>query len=176
MSHDGHERVEHACGHVVRQCRCMSPDKKVTTLAHPCASCAAKGWPGKPAEAQPNALPDGPERELRDEEMRLANVLLYAVKDVGMRDKRGRLEAWRDAIEHVKVQYAKLEALDRLHDEDEAEKAKLEELDVVFDGPPGPEGGRFVEVENRVGRSVKAGEWIERRDGYWVLRLTVKLP
>ena len=47
-------------------------------------------------------------------------------------------------------------------------------LDIVFDGPPGPEAGRFVEVE-RDGRSVKAGEWMKRADGYWVLRLRVDL-
>ena len=44
-------------------------------------------------------------------------------------------------------------------------------IDVVFDGPPGPEGGRFVEVENKYGESIKAGEWVRREDGYWVLRL-----
>lgn len=27
-------------------------------------------------------------------------------------------------------------------------------VDIVFDGPPGPESGRFVEVENEHGRSV----------------------
>ena len=42
-------------------------------------------------------------------------------------------------------------------------------LDIVFDGPPGPEAGRFVEVE-RGGASVSVGEWIEQ-DGYWRLRL-----
>lgn len=30
---------------------------------------------------------------------------------------------------------------------------------IIFDGPPGPEGGRFVEVENGEGKSVNAGEW-----------------
>lgn len=42
-------------------------------------------------------------------------------------------------------------------------------LDIVFDGPPGPQSGRFVEVE-RDGQSVKVGEWIERGD-YWILRI-----
>ena len=45
-------------------------------------------------------------------------------------------------------------------------------LDVVFDGPPSHEGGRFVECEAN-GRSVRAGEWIDRGDGYWALRLRV---
>lgn len=43
--------------------------------------------------------------------------------------------------------------------------------DVVFDGPPGPESGRFVEVEDDSGKSVRLGEWHQRGDGYWVLRL-----
>ena len=44
-------------------------------------------------------------------------------------------------------------------------------LDIVFDGPPGPESGRFVEVENQLGRSVNVGEWVHRPDGYWALRI-----
>lgn len=44
-------------------------------------------------------------------------------------------------------------------------------IDVVFDGPPGPEGGRFVEVEDSTGKSIQAGNWIQRADGYWVLRI-----
>ena len=43
-------------------------------------------------------------------------------------------------------------------------------LDVVFDGPPGPISGRFVDVENESGQSVNAGQWIERPDGLWALK------
>ena len=46
-------------------------------------------------------------------------------------------------------------------------------IDIVFDGPPGHESGRFIEVENSKGSSIKFGEWIRRRDGYWVIRLRV---
>jgi hypothetical protein len=42
-------------------------------------------------------------------------------------------------------------------------------LDVVFDGPPSHESGRFIEVEHN-GRSINAGEWIEK-DGLWYLRI-----
>lgn len=45
-------------------------------------------------------------------------------------------------------------------------------IDIVFDGPPGSEGGRFIEVEDEHGRSIRLGEWVERVDGYWVLRVT----
>ena len=44
-------------------------------------------------------------------------------------------------------------------------------IDVVFDGPPGPEAGRFVELENSRGESISPGEWVHRPDGYWALRL-----
>jgi hypothetical protein len=44
-------------------------------------------------------------------------------------------------------------------------------IDVVFDGPPSHESGRFVEVEDDQGHSTGTfGEWIHRADGYWVLR------
>lgn len=45
------------------------------------------------------------------------------------------------------------------------------ELHIVFDGPPGPEGACFVEVEDASGHSVSAGEWRQRPDGYWALVL-----
>lgn len=44
-------------------------------------------------------------------------------------------------------------------------------IDIVFDGPPGPEAGRFVEVENKAGASIGVGHWIERGDGMWALRI-----
>ena len=48
-------------------------------------------------------------------------------------------------------------------------------INIIFDGPPGPESGRFVEVETDDGKSINAGEWIERKDGLWALRIT-ELP
>lgn len=50
------------------------------------------------------------------------------------------------------------------------ESRELEKVFVVFDGPPGPECGRFVEVETPDGKSVSTQvEWKQREDGYWVL-------
>jgi hypothetical protein len=46
-------------------------------------------------------------------------------------------------------------------------------VDIVFDGPPGPDAGRFVEVENQQGQSIRVGKWVQRPDGYWALRLDV---
>lgn len=46
-------------------------------------------------------------------------------------------------------------------------------IDVVFDGPPSHESGRFVEVEDEHGRSRRVGMWLDRADdtGFWVLRI-----
>jgi len=46
-------------------------------------------------------------------------------------------------------------------------------IDIVFDGPPGAESGRFVETEDENGCGICVGEWIKRPDGYDVLRLEV---
>lgn len=45
------------------------------------------------------------------------------------------------------------------------------DTDIVFDGPPGNESGRFVEVEDENGKSISAGKWLLREDNVWVLRL-----
>lgn len=44
-------------------------------------------------------------------------------------------------------------------------------VDIVFDGPPSHESGRFVEVEDATGKSIRFGKWTQRPDGYWVLRI-----
>lgn len=48
-------------------------------------------------------------------------------------------------------------------------------INIIFDGPPGPVAGRFVEVETDDGKSINAGEWAERTDGLWALRIA-QLP
>lgn len=45
-------------------------------------------------------------------------------------------------------------------------------LDIVFDGPPGSQSGRFIEVENQEGKSICVGRWIDRGDGLWALRIS----
>jgi hypothetical protein len=47
----------------------------------------------------------------------------------------------------------------------------MDYIDIVFDGPPSPEGARFVEVEDSRGKSINFGEWVQRPDGYWALRI-----
>ena len=49
-------------------------------------------------------------------------------------------------------------------------------LHIVFDGPPGPVAGRFVEVENDAGRSLSVGYWVERPDGLWELVIDTSTP
>ena len=52
---------------------------------------------------------------------------------------------------------------------------ELEALHIVFDGPPSHEAGRFVECETPDGRGLNAGEWHERDDGLWELRIPASL-
>lgn len=49
-------------------------------------------------------------------------------------------------------------------------------MDIVFDGPPSHESGRFVEVEDATGKSINVGEWLQRPDGYWALRIAALPP
>lgn len=44
-------------------------------------------------------------------------------------------------------------------------------IDIVFDGPLGPAGPRFIEVEDSQGASVRVGEWVKREDDLWALRI-----
>jgi hypothetical protein len=44
-------------------------------------------------------------------------------------------------------------------------------IDIVFDGPPGPESGRFVEVEDAEGRSINLGDWEPLAKGLFALRI-----
>jgi len=66
---------------------------------------------------------------------------------------------------------------DQMNQEENPEKPNATEpatpqghIDIVFDGPPGPISGQFVEVETDQG-SISLGEWVERADGRWSLRI-----
>lgn len=52
-----------------------------------------------------------------------------------------------------------------------ADTSKKKFIDIVFDGPPANRSGRFVDVEDPDGRGLSVGKWVERDDGYWVLRI-----
>lgn len=47
----------------------------------------------------------------------------------------------------------------------------MDEIHIVFDGPPSNESGKFVEVEDKHGNSINAGQWRQREDGLWELVL-----
>ena len=44
-------------------------------------------------------------------------------------------------------------------------------INIIFDGPPSHEAGRFVEVENDHGESIKCGQWIDNKNGTWTLKI-----
>jgi len=48
-----------------------------------------------------------------------------------------------------------------------------EHIHIVFDGPPGEQSGRLVEVEDDSGRSIQVGNWRERSDGLWELVIPI---
>lgn len=58
----------------------------------------------------------------------------------------------------------------------QARNEALTEIRIVFDGPPSHESGRFVEIEDTEGRSINMGEWHDRGDGFWELRLKSEPP
>ena len=45
-------------------------------------------------------------------------------------------------------------------------------LRIIFDGPPGPTGPRFVECENNRGESLNAGLWSALPNQTWELALS----
>jgi hypothetical protein len=45
---------------------------------------------------------------------------------------------------------------------------------IISEPGPGPEAGRFIEVEDGAGHSIRAGSWAQRQDGNWAL--TVPVP
>lgn len=47
----------------------------------------------------------------------------------------------------------------------------MDYIDIVFDGPPDHHAPQFIEVEDATGHSIRFGEWVERADGSWALRI-----
>jgi hypothetical protein len=79
-------------------------------------------------------------------------------------------QAWDEMFEQYKS--APLSLLrQKIYEAVRAKDPELQYIQVVFDGPPGPEGGRFVEVENHMGKSMSVGHWAERTGGFHVLVL-----
>lgn len=49
-------------------------------------------------------------------------------------------------------------------------------VNVVFDGPPDPDGPRFIETEDPDGFGIKCGEWVDLGEGRWALQFDVVRP
>ena len=77
---------------------------------------------------------------------------------------------YAEALCSARYQIAQLRA------ERDALLAERTLVDIVFDGPPSHESGRFVEVEDMSGAGVRVGEWIDRGNGYWALRISATTP
>lgn len=92
-----------------------------------------------------------------------------------MQTSRGAQNAG-DAMRMALILGSIREAFDGLASENSIMRhqvGKTEVIDVTFDGPPGPEAGRFIDVHDTSGKGVKVGEWIDHGDGTWSLRLAV---
>ncbi len=63
-----------------------------------------------------------------------------------------------------------LKARQAERERDELKVPAVEFINIVFDGPPSHESGRFVEVEDDAGRGMRVGEWVEAAP-YWKLRI-----
>ena len=89
----------------------------------------------------------------------------------GMEDKPSEEEAQEHFLEWLGSSSDGfiLEGLDIKMKQDDEEDNQF--FDIVFDGPPGPVPGRFVEVENSEGAGMSVGAWVKRPDDYWVLRI-----
>ncbi len=165
------------------------PEPTDTFTAVDMATAAAQGFRDGQAAVEPAPVQD--EREYPHEAMDKLAADRYRVSAAGagplsrysVRAGDGEQELYRGSksdCEHVarKLAGAFLDggfAAFELYAAPIAQTAP-QGLRIVFDGPPGPEAGRFVEVENAAGSSVNSGEWRERADGLWELVLNGPAP
>lgn len=117
------------------------------------------------------------ERERKEDAAKLNTAL--TLKITAMEAEQAKL-----VLEVEAAKAAQREAEDRLAIIARATRSTLTQapsgatryLDVVLDGPPGPEGGRFVELEDERGMGTSAGSsWIaparESKSAMWRLRI-----
>ena len=126
------------------------------------AALTRHGYTRQPAAPQPMPVEEEPE------ELQIARE---AIEEQGWLDYR--YAGWSRSLIPVITHLSHLTAAIAERDAEIGRlKACAETIDVLFDAPPGPESGRFIEVENEHRRSIRAGEWIDRGDGTWALRIT----
>ena len=138
------------------------------------------------------------EDELETERIRLAGCGVAAMCNTEQSIKQQRISkdspyysaSYQDVCDAVdremklRAENAELcKQLELEHNQGEAFIVQIKELikdrdrlpiNIILDAPPSHDSGRFVEVETDDGKSIRAGEWIEK-DGYWALRIT-ELP
>lgn len=122
------------------------------------------------------------EREVREESARDAKAAIGKPWTVERRDQTDgaiRYEVWSDDGHHRVCSISDDDNPAAKRDAEHIAKLHNDSLrgfiDIVFDGPPGPTAGRFVEVENEKGHSVSIGEWINRESGgLWALRIPMQ--
>lgn len=49
---------------------------------------------------------------------------------------------------------------------------KVKAINIMFDSPPGPHAPLFIDVVDDAGKGINVGEWIEKEQGEWALRIT----
>lgn len=95
------------------------------------------------------------------------NGKCFCYKDVPREKFNGLIDASSVGI-YLNREFKGVYRYERLSDKDvDIEKSLEGRVVIRFDGPPGPESGRFVEVE-RDGKSINFGEWVKDGD-YWLL-------
>jgi hypothetical protein len=111
----------------------------------------------------------------RDENAKLVHIAeTFQYQCHQHNDADGTSPANADLIAEYRTAVPRLLAENAALREELAEaKAGRKHIDIVFDGPPGPVAGRFVEVEAETGASIRCGKWIDC-DGLW--RLRIDLP
>ena len=108
------------------------------------------------------------QRALRDDlDDRIDGVLGGWADDLSPPTPGINPDLWKDFCDAAAV-YRKAKAREA---KARASRSTTTAMDIVFDGPPGPEAGRFVEVEFG-GRSLRIGKWHKRPDGLWALRFS----
>lgn len=122
-------------------------------------------------------IPDLPRTEPNEEpELDSPNFVPEELKDL---EKRGyeRVNAWQRTSEARCICHeSPTRHLDCPVHVAMRAAAPADFIDVVFDGPPRHESGRFIEVEDPSGKSVSVGEWISRGNGLWALRIPRPRP
>lgn len=114
---------------------------------------------------------------LYEERKQLVALLQDSLTELDSRD--AEIDALKKKVDFLQFNLEKSKECEddvmRINQSLDAEVAALREMevDVVFDGPPGPEAGRFVEVEDMTGKSISVGTWVEREDGFWALRIAI---